>query len=118
MKNLSIVVYTTENYLTFLKPLKEAFLFNNLMYSSRDLQTIQPMSANEIDHAIHIAIAICQTIGVDSNSHFKKIFVFDLPDKTIKSEWRLSKNGFNLAVMQFQQVSHKNAIWFWQLANV
>ena len=117
MKNHSVIVYSTENFLSFLKPLKESFSFNNLTYSSRDLQTIQPMSATEIDHVINTAITICQTIRVDSSSHFKKIFVYDFRDKTIKSEWRLSKKGFNLAVMQFQKISHRNAIWFWQLAD-
>ena len=118
MKNHAIVPYATENYLAFLKDLKESILYSSLQYSSNDLQLIQEMSHNDIDQAIKNAIAICHLVGIESKYHFKKIYFFDLNYNKLNTDWRMSKKGFNLVVMQFQKLNQKNAIWLWQLADI
>lgn len=117
MKNHAIVPYSTENYLDFLNNLKESFLLANLKYSSYDLQLILELSEDEIENSIKNAIAICQFVGIDSTLHFKEFFVFDVDFNTINSNWRMSKKGFNLVIMQFQKLNQKNAIWLWRLAD-
>jgi hypothetical protein len=117
MKNHAIVPYATENYLAFLAALKESILYANLQFCIKDLQLIQEMSDNEMDKAIIKAISICHFVGIESKFHFKKIYTFDADKNTIKTDWRMSKKGFNLVVMQFQKINQKNAIWFWQLAD-
>jgi hypothetical protein len=118
MKNHAIVPYATENYLSFLNELKESILHSKLKYSSIDLQLIQEMSDDEIEESIKNAIAICNLVGVESKFHFKKIYVFDLNHNSINIDWRMSKKGFNLVIMQIQKLNQKNAIWLWQLADV
>ena len=117
MKNHAIVPYATENYLGFLNELKESILYSNLKYSIRDLQLIQEMSDEDIKESIKNAIAICHLVGIESNFHFKKIYIFDLDYNKLNIDWRMSKKGFNLVIMQFQKITPKNAIWLWQLAD-
>ena len=118
MKNHAIVPYSTENYLAFLNELKESILHSKLQYSTFDLQLIQEISNEEIENAIKNAITICHLVGIESKFHFKKIYVFDVDNKSINIDWRISKKGFNLVVMQFQKLNQKNAVWLWQLANI
>lgn len=118
MKNHAIVPYTTQNYLTFLKELKESILYSNLKYSMTDLQLIHEIPNYEIEESIKNAITICHLVGIESKYHFKKIYVFDINHKTINIDWRMSKKGFNLVVMQFQKLNQKNAVWLWKLADV
>ncbi|WP_310558444.1 hypothetical protein [Flavobacterium sp.] len=117
MKNHAIVPYATENYLSFLKELKESILYSKLQYTSFDLQLINDISNDEIDESIKNAISICHLVGIESKYHFKKIYVFDVDYKIINTEWRMSKKGFNLVVMQFQKLNQKKAIWLWKLAD-
>jgi hypothetical protein len=117
MQNHSIVPYATENYLAFLKELKESILHSKLQYSSDDLQVFLEMKDNEIEESIKNAITICHLVGIESKFHFKKIYVFDVHHNTINIDWRMSKKGFNLVVMQFQKINKKNAVWLWKLAD-
>lgn len=116
-KNHDIVPYTTENYLAFLKDLKESILLANLKYAKIDLQLILELSDDEIENSIKNAISICHLVGIDSKYHFKKIYVFDVDYGIINIDWRMSKKGFNLVIMQFQKITPKNATWLWQLAD-
>ncbi len=118
MKNHDIVPYATENYLAFLNQLKESILHSKLQYSSIDLQVFQEMTSDEVEESIKNAIAICHLVGIESKYHFKKIYVFDVDCNTINIDWRMSKKGFNLVVMQFQKLNQKNAVWLWRLADV
>lgn len=118
MKNHAIVPYATNNYLLFLKDLKESILHSTLKYSVADLQLIQEMTNYEIEESIKNAIAICHLVGIESVYHFKKIYVFDINYNTVNIDWRMSKKGFNLVIMQFQKLNQKNAIWLWKLADV
>jgi hypothetical protein len=118
MKNHAIVPYKTENFLSFLKELKESILYSKLQYSSLDLQLINDMSDEEIDESIKNALSICHLVGIESKFHFKKIYVFDVNYNTINVDWRMSKKGFNLVIMQFQKLNQKKAIWLWKLADV
>ena len=118
MKKHPIVPYSTENYLSFLKELRESILYANLYYSIKDLQLTFELSEDEIENSIKNAIAICHLVGIESKYHFKKIYIFDGFYNTINIDWRMSKKGFNLVVMQFQKLNQKNAIWLWKLADV
>ena len=118
MQNQAIVAYATENYLDFLTALKESIIHTNLEYSSIDLKVFQEISDEEIDEAIKNALSICHLVGIESKFHFKEINVFDVDFNTINIDWRMSKKGFNLVVMQLQKLNQKNAVWLWQLADV
>jgi hypothetical protein len=118
MKNHVIIPYVTENYLDFLTALKESIIHSKLEYSSTDLQVFQEISDEEMDEAVKNAILICHLVGIESKHHFKEINVFDVVFNTININWRMSKKGFNLVVMQFQKINRKNAIWLWQLADI
>ena len=82
------------------------------------MQLIQENSDDEIDESIKNAISICHLVGIESKYHFKKIYVFDVDYNVINIDWRMSKKGFNLVIMQFQKITPKNAIWLWNLADV
>ncbi|MBC7525821.1 MAG: hypothetical protein H7239_15465 [Flavobacterium sp.] len=117
MKNNAIVPYATENYLSFLKELKESILHSKLQYSSIDLKLIQEMTYGEVEESIKNAIEICHLVGIESEYHFKKIYVFHVDNNSINIDWRMSKKGFNLVIMQLQKINKKNAIWLWKLAD-
>ncbi|CAM3575411.1 hypothetical protein [Flavobacterium psychrophilum] len=93
-------------------------IHTNLEYSSIDLQVIQEISDEEIDEAIKNAFLICHLVGIESKFHFKGINIFDVDFNTISIDWRMSKKGFNLVVMQFKKLNQKNAFWLSKLADV
>ncbi|MDQ5930181.1 MAG: hypothetical protein QG594_1968 [Bacteroidota bacterium] len=114
MKKHAIVPYRSENF-DFLNSIKESIINTGFCYSIADLLLIQDLYDFEIDEAIKEAQEICLLVGIKSQFHFKKIYVFDLDKKNIKTDWKMSKKGFDLVVLQFQKINQKRAIWLWHL---
>jgi phage regulator Rha-like protein len=71
------------------------------------------MPGTEIEKLIQKAIQICQLVGIQSESHFKKIYVYDNDTNRMSIDWRISKKGFNLLVMQCNKINQRNALWLW-----
>ena len=49
---------------------------------------------------------------------FKKIYVYDPEISTMHIDWRMTKKGLNLMVMQTPSIHEKMARWLWELAEL
>lgn len=87
-----------------------------LFYSFRHLTHIEDISQENIMEAVQKSLQICHLAGINSKHHFKQIFVFDLATKTLFVDWRMSKTGFNLLMIQMPVKNYKLAYWLWKLS--
>lgn len=87
-----------------------------LIYSLKHLAFLHNVSPENIVDAVQKSMQVCHLAGINSKHHFKKIFVFDLTMGTLLVDWRMSKTGFNLLIIQIPSVNEKVASWLWKLA--
>jgi hypothetical protein len=118
MKNYQIVPFRTNDYLIHLTDFEEAIHNSKLHYSLRHLTFDDDISSENILESLQKSLQICQLAGIESKHHFKKIYVYDSDLKTLQIDWKMSKVGFNLMVMQFPSLNQKKAIWLWELASL
>jgi hypothetical protein len=118
MKTYQIVQYQDSDYLTILKDFEEAIYNSQLKFSLRHLAFIENISEEDSMEVLQKSLQICQLAGIESKHHFKKIYIYDADLKTLQIDWRMSKKGFNLMVMQFPSLNEKKALWIWKLASL
>jgi len=95
---------------------EDAYYNSRLRYSLRHLTIIENISEELIQEALQKSLKACCMLGINSNRHFKKIYVFDDEIGTLHTDWMMSRNGFNLMVMQIPSMNTKIAQWLWELA--
>ena len=95
---------------------EDAYYNSRLRHSLRQLATIENISEEFILEALQKALEACRMLGIKSERHFKKIYVFDETIGTLHTDWMMSRNGFNLMVMQIPSMNTKIAQWLWELA--
>jgi hypothetical protein len=95
---------------------EEAFYNSTLRYSLRHLKFTENYAQENIMEVLQKSLQVCYLAGVNSKHHFKKIYVFDSNTGTLHIDWLMSKNGFNLMVIQTASVNEKMARWLWELA--
>jgi hypothetical protein len=95
---------------------EEAYYNSRLRHSLQDLAIIESISQELITDALQKSLEACHMLGIKSERHFKKIYVFDEKDGTLYTDWMMSRNGFNLIVMQIPSLDTKIAQWLWELA--
>lgn len=117
MKNYAIIPYFNKDYLDYLIEISQQNSHINLPYSLFHLQSSDDFFASDINVAVIKAISICHLIGIESKLHFRKIYVFDDAEKSIKTDYRMSQIGFKLMIMQMKSTSKKGAQLMWQLAS-
>lgn len=96
--------------------IENAFYESMLIYSIRHLKVFENISQENILNAIQKALQICQQAGINSKHHFKKIYVFDSTRGNLFVDWRMSKTGFNLLIIQIPTTSKKLASWILKIA--
>ena len=95
---------------------EEAYYHSRLRYSLRHLAIIENISEQLIQQALQKSLAVCSLLGIKSDRHFKKIYVFDAMVGSLQTDWMMSRNGFNLMVMQIPSINPELAQWLWELA--
>jgi hypothetical protein len=96
---------------------EEAYYNSRLRYSLRHLAIIENISHEFIMEALQKSLKVCHLLSINSDHHFKKIYVFDSISETLHTDWIMSRNGFNLMVMQIPSMNEKIAEWIWELAD-
>ena len=97
---------------------EEALYNSTLRYSLRHLEFTENYAQENLREVLQKSLQVCYLAGVNSKRHFKQIYVFDANTGTIHIDWLMSKNGFNLMVIQASPLNEKMAQWLWELANV
>ena len=98
INNLSI--YNANDFQFNLVDFHQAFIHSNLKYSLSHFLEYN----NYFDHDLLIVIkksrAICRIIGIDSQLHFKKIYVYNPKSQTVKIDYKVSKKGLKIIGIQ------------------
>ena len=98
--------------------LEDAFYNSKLTYSIRQLSFADGFSTELIMEAFQKSLQICYLLGINSKHHFKKVYVYDAQMGCLQIDWLMSKNGFNLMVMQMPSINEKMARWLWALSEL
>jgi hypothetical protein len=118
MKNSEITLFSLHNN-NFMKSDFEEELENSLCrYSLRQLNFMHDISQEHILEAVQKSMQVCCLAGINSLQHFKKVYVYDAEESNVQIDWRMSKKGLNLMVMQTPSLNEPMARWLWELADL
>ena len=98
--------------------IEDAFYNSKLTYSIRQLSFTDGFSTELIVEAFQKSLLICNLLGINSKHHFKKVYVYDAQLGILQIDWLMSRNGFNLMVMQMPSINEKMARWLWALSDL
>lgn len=97
----------------------ENAIFDSLCkYSFRHLPSSEKITEEIIQEALQKSLQICQLAGVNSQDHFKKVFVYDDHEHSIIIDWKMSKKAVNLMVTQMTEPDRNTAQWIWKLVDI
>jgi hypothetical protein len=97
---------------------EEAMQNSMRSYSLRHLNFMEDISEEQLSEALQKSKEVCRLLGINSIQHFKKIYVYDPEVSTMQIDWRMTKKGLNLMVMQTPSMNEKMARWLWELADL
>ena len=97
---------------------EEAYFNSRLRYSLRHLAIIENISEELTQAALQKSLEVCCILGIKSDRHFNKIYVFDAADGALYTDWMMSRNGFNLMIMQIPSLNPGIAQGLWELAEL
>jgi hypothetical protein len=96
---------------------EEAFYYSIRKFSLIKIPNKKRISQEKLMEALEKSLRICQMAGINSKQHYKKIYVYNPEIQTIHIDWRMSKRGFNLMLMQMSSENEKMAKWLWELSD-
>jgi hypothetical protein len=97
---------------------ENAFYDSLCKFSFRHLPFSEKITEEIIQEALLKSIQVCQLAGVNSDCHFKKIFVYDAVSHTLTIDWKMSKKAVNLMVTQMTSLDRNTAQWIWKLVDI
>jgi hypothetical protein len=118
MKNEEIAIFSLRNNPFMMYDFEEAMQNSMRKYSLRHLNLMDDISEEQISEALQKSMQVCRLLGINSVQHFKKIYVYDPEVSTMHIDWRMTKKGLNLMVMQTSYMNEKMARWLWELADL
>ena len=83
-------------------------------YNTRHL-SLAGLRPEEINSAINKAMKVCLLNGIDAAEHFRSFYVFDGNRGSIYCDWRMTKQGFTLVVMNAPVLHMSIAHWQWEM---
>lgn len=116
MTSNAMTYYPIKSQSFYNRKFEEAFHDTMLVYSLLDLAILGDLSEENFQKALQQSIETCYLAGINSNYHFKQVYVFDNTIGTLRIDWRLSKTGLNLIIIQTPLLNNKMAIWQLKLA--
>lgn len=111
-----ITRHTANKYRAASADFEEALYDSMLRYSLRHLAFTGHVSNQSIVDTLQKALIVCSLAGINSQHHFKQIYVFDAHTGALYVDWLMSKKGFNLMIMQTPSLNQEMARWLWELA--
>jgi hypothetical protein len=113
MSTLHIARYEVVNHHE-LDDFVEALHHIQFKYSSRQLM-LAGLSPDDIPAAIGRAMKVCRLNDVDTTDHFRTMYVFNKQTGTTYRDWRMTREGFMLAIMNTPANTLQLARWQWEL---
>lgn len=96
--------------------LEDAYYNSMLHYSLQHLSLLGDITPEKTMEALQKSLQICYLAGINSKHHFKEVYLFDVKTGTLTIDWRMSKIGFNLMIIQIPLLNEKLALWLWKLS--
>jgi hypothetical protein len=118
MKNEEIALFSLRHNPFMMNDFEEALQNSMRKYSLRRLNFMEDVSEEQILESLQKSMQVCSLAGVNSVQHFKKIYVYDPEVSTMQIDWRMTKKGLNLMVMQTPSINEKMARLLWELADL
>ena len=118
MKNEEFALFSLRHNPFVMNDFEDALQNSMRPYSLRHLNFMDDISEEQILEALQNSMQVCHLAGVNSVQHFKKIYVYDPEVSTMHIDWRMTKKGLNLMVMQTPLMNEKMARWLWELADL
>jgi Domain of unknown function (DUF1864) len=118
MKNEEVTVFSLRHNPFMMSDFEEALQNSMRKYSLRQMNLMEDISEEQITEALQKSMQVCRLAGINSVQHFKKIYVYDPEISTMHIDWRMTKRGLNLMVMQTPSINEKMARWLWELADL
>lgn len=115
MEEYNLVHYSSFQNLFSANEFEEALHHAKLHYSIRHLARSGIRSEENIVEALRQSMRVCSLAGVNAHHHFKKIYIFDASTGVTYIDWLMSKEGFNLMIMQFPSLNEPIARRLWKL---
>jgi hypothetical protein len=69
----------------------------------------------EINTAVNKAMKVCRLNDIDSSQHFRSFYIFDENKHDTYCEWRMTKQGFALVIMNAPHTNESIARWQWEI---
>ncbi len=118
MKTAHITHYFSNENQCASNEFEDAYYSSKLKYSLGHLTFIGNISHEFAMEALQKSLQVCYLAGINSKHHFKQIYIYDLNTGMLHIDWLMSKNGFNLMVIQIPSSNEKMARWLWELADL
>lgn len=75
------------------------------------------LRVDDLNMAINNAIKSCRLNGIDTEDHFRICYIFAESDQSVHWEWRFTKEGFTLIMMNAPCMGPTMAKWQWMMVN-
>lgn len=118
MEQNLIVRYSPQINQKSVEDFENAFYDSLCKYSFRHLPFSEKITEEIIQEALLKSIQVCLLAGVNSDCHFKKVFVYDAANHTLSIDWKMSKKAVNLMVTQMTSLDRNTAQWIWKLVDI
>lgn len=118
MRNDSIVLFSLRETNACTHEFEQALQHSMRKYSLESLHFMDEISQEQLSNTLQKSMQVCRMAGGNSVLHFKKIYVYDAEQSTMKIDWRMTKKGLNLMIMQTPAVNEQMARWLWKLADL
>jgi len=118
MKNNEITAFSRHDAKFMISDFEEALENSMYTYSLLKLKFMDDISPDQILEAVQKSIKVCGMAGINSFQHFKKVYVCDSETRCVQIDWRMTKKGLNLMVMQTPSLNEPIARWLWELADL
>jgi hypothetical protein len=118
MKNDEIAHFPSINRPLMMNDFEEVLQNSMRSYSLRQLDFMKDVSEEQVLETLQKSMQVCRLAGGNSVQHFQKIYVYDAKVSTMHIDWRMTKTGLNLMVMQSPSLNEKMARWLWELADL
>lgn len=118
MRNDSIALFSLRETNARTHDFEEALQHSMRKYLLGNIHFMDKIPQEQLSTTLQKSIQVCRMAGENSVLHFKKIYVYDAELNTMKIDWRMTKKGLNLMIMQTPSVNEQMARWLWKLADL
>ena len=85
-------------------------------YNTNQL-VVAGLQPDEITMAMSRAMKVCRLNGIEVAEHFRSLYVFDENTGATYCDWRMSRQGFTLVILNAPHSNTAIARWQWELVN-